>query len=102
MSISSHWMRNVGTQPYKIHLDMDLCGMVTEWETPELDWDQATQSSTRAIEPGDGFNMDWFFRIPPDKRDQAVVCDGVLTVSDAQSEALLTELPIQIVNSKAG
>ena len=27
LSISSHWMRNVGTQPYQIHLDMDMCGM---------------------------------------------------------------------------
>jgi len=102
LSISSHWMRNVGTQPYQIHLDMDLCGMVTEWMTPESAWDQATQNTTRAIDPGDGFNMDWFFRIPPDKRDQPVICDGMLTVSDAQDSKLLTELPIRIVNSKAG
>jgi len=102
LSISSHWMRNVGTQPYRIRLDMDLCDMVTEWETFEADWDQATLSSTRAVEPGDSFNMDWFFRIPPDKRDQAVICDGLLTVYDAQSDDLLTELPIRIINSKAG
>ena len=46
--------------------------------------------------------MDWFFRIPPDQREQAMICDGLLTVSDADSDELLTELPIQIVNSKAG
>jgi hypothetical protein len=102
LSISSHWMRNVGTQPYQIRLDMDLCGMELEWETFEADWDQATLSSTRAIEPGNSFNMDWFFHIPPDMRAQSVVCDGQLTVFDAQSDELLTELPIRIVNSQAG
>jgi hypothetical protein len=101
ISISSHWLRNVGTQPYRIRIEMDMCDLETEWLTFEAAWDQATQSSTRYIEPGDTFNMDWFFRIPPEQRNQTVICDGELRVIDADSQALLTDLPVKIVNSAA-
>lgn len=102
ISISSHWIRNVGTQPYRIRLEMEMCDLETEWLTFERDWNLATQTSTRYIEPGDTYNMDWFFRIPPEQRDQEVVCDGELRIIDADGEKTLTDLPIQIINSAAG
>jgi hypothetical protein len=101
ISISSHWLRNVGTQSYRIRLEMDMCDLETEWLTFEAAWDQASQSSTRYIEPGDTFNMDWFFRIRPEQRDQGVICDGELRILDADSRKLLTDLPVRIVNSAA-
>jgi hypothetical protein len=101
LSLSTHWLRNVGTQPYQIRLDMELCGMELEWETFERDWDPVTRTSTRLIEPGDTFNMDWYFHVPPELRSQGVVCEGELDVYDAQTEALLTALPITIINSRA-
>lgn len=101
ITISSHWMRNVGTQPYIIRLDMDMCGMDTAWKTHERDWDPVTKTSTRAIEPGDGYNMDWYFRVPSELRANPVVCDGLLTVYDAETDERLTELPIRILNSAA-
>ena len=100
-SISSHWLRNVGTQPYRIRLEMDMCDLEMEWLTFERAWDQAAQSSTRHIEPGDTFNMDWFFTIPDGQRSQAVICDGELRVLDAETGDLLTDLPVRIVNSGA-
>jgi len=101
ISISSHWIRNVGTQPYQIRMDMDLCDMELEWVTFERDWDPETKTSTRSIEPGDGYNMDWFFNISPEARSQSTICEGHLNVYDADTEALLTEMPIQIINSQA-
>lgn len=101
ISISSHWLRNVGTQPYRIRLEMDMCDLEMEWLTFERAWDQAAQSSTRHIEPGDTFNMDWFFTIPDGQRSQAVICDGELRVLDAERGDLLTDLPVRIVNSGA-
>jgi hypothetical protein len=92
---------NVGTQPYRIRIEMEMCDLETEWLTFEADWDQATQESTRYVEPGDTFNMDWFFRIPDEVRAQATVCDGELRVLDADTGDLLTDLPVRIVNSKA-
>jgi hypothetical protein len=99
-NLSSHWIRNVGVKPYKIHLDMDLCGFDLEWETPEAAWDQATQSTTRYIDPGKTFNMDWYFHIPPEAMARNVVCQGELTVSDAETGQSLSELPITMLNSR--
>jgi hypothetical protein len=101
ISISTHWLRNVGTQPYQIRLSMDMCGWDLKWLTFERDWDQEAKVSTRFIEPGDGYNMDWFFTIPAEQRDQTTICEGQLGVYNAETDDLLTELPIKIVNSKA-
>jgi hypothetical protein len=101
ISISSHWIRNVGTQPYRIRLEMDMCDLEMEWLTFERDWDQAAQASTRYIQPGDTFNMDWFFTIPGSERDRAVICEGEMRVLDAETGDLLTDLPVRIVNSGA-
>jgi hypothetical protein len=70
LSISSHWLRNVGIQPYQIRLDMDMCNWDLRWVTFERDWDPEAKVSTRLIEPGDTFNMDWFFTIPSEQRNQ--------------------------------
>lgn len=101
LSLSSHWMRNVGTKPYQIQLGMEMCDWDLDWVTFERDWDEATKTSTRFIEPGEAFNMDWYFAIPREERDQAVICEGQLTVMDAETQDLLTELPIKIINSSA-
>ena len=101
ITISSHWMRNVGTQPFRIRLEMDMCDLETEWDTFERDWDPVTHTSTRYIEPGKLFNMDWFFRITPEQRQRDVLCDGKLSVFDADAGTLLSELPISIINSAA-
>ena len=41
------------------------------------------------------------FRIPPEQRNQEVICDGELRIIDADSDKVLTDLPLQIVNSAA-
>jgi hypothetical protein len=101
ISISSHWLRNVGSQPYRIRIEMDMCDLPLEWVTFERDWDPVTKTSTRFVEPGDTFNMDWFLTISPEQRQQSTVCAGELRILDAASGDLLTDLPVQIVNSKA-
>ncbi len=101
LSLSTHWLRNVGTQPYRIRLDMELCDMDLEWATFERDWDPVTKTSTRAIDPGEAFNMDWYFSIPHRYRNQDIICEGQLSVFDAETQSLLTALPVGITNSRA-
>jgi hypothetical protein len=45
--------------------------------------------------------MDWFFRIPSEQRQQELICEGELRVIDADSDTVLTDLPVLIVNSAA-
>ena len=102
VNLSSHWIRNVGVKPYKIRLEMNLCDLELEWETFESGWDKATRSSTRYIEPGKTFNMDWYFHVPPDLMQQNVIChQGQLEVFDAETGESLSALPITILNSHA-
>jgi hypothetical protein len=101
VSLSTHWLRNVGTEPYHVRLDMDMCDMEVEWVTFEAAWSPDTRTTTRPIEPGETYNMDWYLRVPPDLRGRGVVCEGRLDVFDAETDDLLTELPIRIVNSRA-
>ena len=101
VNLSSHWVRNVGVQPYRVRLDMDLCGFDLEWETPEAAWDQGTQTMTRYIQPGDTFNMDWYFHVPEEAFAQYVVCEGQLELTDADTGDSLTVLPIRLYNSRA-
>ena len=100
VSISSHWLRNVGTQPYRIRIEMDLCDLELEWETFERDWNPVSHTTTRYIEPGASYNMDWYFHIPPELFRRSVVCEGELRILDADTDKLLTDLPVKIVNSR--
>jgi hypothetical protein len=100
VSISSHWLRNVGTQPYRIRVEVDLCDIELEWETFERDWDPVSHTSTRYIDPGKSYNMDWYFHIPPELFQRSVVCEGELRILDADTDKLLTDLPVKIVNSR--
>jgi hypothetical protein len=101
ISISSHWLRNVGIQPYHIRLEMDMCDLEMRWVTFERDWDPVTRTSTRAVAPGDNYNMDWLFTIPSEQHNQSLICAGELRVIDADSGDVLTDLPVKIVNSAA-
>jgi hypothetical protein len=101
VNLSSHWLRNVGIQPYRILLNMNLCEIQLKWQTHETDWDPVSRVSTREIEPGKTFNMDWYFDIPYNKLNQKSICNGSLEVRDAQSNTVLTVLPITLINSLA-
>jgi hypothetical protein len=101
ISLSSHWIRNVGVQPYNIGLEMDMCGLDLKWETFETAWDPEEQVFTRALEPGETFNMDWFITVPAETRNQSMICDGVLTIQDAETDTPLSEISIKLINSRA-
>lgn len=101
LNLSSHWVRNLGTRPYRIRFDMQLCGLEMEWVTPESAWDPVTRTTTRVIEPGETYNMDWYVHIPPERLNQPAICEGSLELFDADTQASLSVLPISIINSSA-
>ena len=55
----------------------------------------------RTISPGKMGNMDWEISIPPERFDQAVICQGGLSVVDADNGDLLTFLPIHLINTSS-
>lgn len=96
--LSSHWIRNVGPSARRIALTVDLCDFPLEWVTFEADWDPVARASTRALEPGETFNMDWIVQLPPERRYKAVVCEGAISVLDADDQRPLARFPVRIHN----
>jgi hypothetical protein len=99
--LSTHWLRNVGPVPRRLGLDLELCGAGLQWITFERDWDQEARLSTRAVEPGATFNMDWVVTLTPALLEPDGRCDGLLQVTDADTGELLTRLPLSIVHGGA-
>ncbi len=100
-NLSSHWIRNVGLKPYKLRMEMDLCGIEPEWVTFEAAWDPVTRTTTRYIEPGKTYNMDWYFHIPEAMFDRSEICQGEFALFDADTGEPLSVLPITLINSRA-
>ncbi len=44
--------------------------------------------------------MDWIVRISDERLARPEFCDGMLEILDADSQAVLTRLPIRIINSR--
>jgi len=100
LTLSTHWLRNVGTEPTRIGLALEMCGLLVAWETFERAWDDREKVATRTLAPGEVFNMDWHVTLPA--RRDPVICDGAVLVRDAADGRLLTRLPVRIVDSTAG
>lgn len=98
--LSTHWLRNIGTNSRRIRIDFDPCGMPTTWLTFERNFDNSTNETTRLIEPGATFNMDWSITVPETRRNQRIICDTEIRIYDADSDDLLTVFPISIRNSQ--
>ncbi len=100
LTVSSHWLRNIGVRPYRICLGFDACGMPVTWDTFERDWDNDSRCATRQLSPGETFNMDWILRIPEPRRRRRIICESHIDVIDADSGGLLTRFPVSIIDSK--
>jgi len=100
LTLATYWIRNVGSRPRRVRLDLDMCGMPVEWVTFESDWNNNSKTTTRDILPGKTFAMDWHVHVPPERRNQEVVCSGGLKIMDVKTDKLLTFLPIEIINSE--
>ncbi|MBW2254104.1 MAG: hypothetical protein JRI25_05830 [Deltaproteobacteria bacterium] len=102
ITLSTHWLRNVGTEPRRIGLALEMCGLPVTWETFERGWDDQNKVATRTLLPGEIFNMDWHVTLSAGQRGRPVLCDGAVVVRDAEDGTVLTRLPLRIVDSTAG
>ena len=100
ITISSHWIRNIGTKPVRIGIGIDICGFPYEWDTFEKHWDMINHESTREIPVGGVYNMDWHITINDEDRNRREICCGSITISNAETGVKLADFPIKIINSK--
>ncbi len=103
VSLSSHWVRNVGDTPRRIRVAAEGFDYPIRWESHELTWDEETHSVGRLLDPDEAIGVELFVTLPwPYPADIYTLDQGKFTVYDADTGELLTALPISIVNTRFG
>jgi hypothetical protein len=103
VNLSSHWLRNIGDKPLRIRLAMEGIKSPVRWDSTEKTWDEERHAIGRTLAPGETVTVDWFITLPdPLPVDASVVEKGRIAVYDADSGALLSALPVSVVNTAAG
>ncbi|MCS7097540.1 MAG: hypothetical protein NZ922_00950 [Candidatus Methanomethyliaceae archaeon] len=102
-AISTHWIYNVGKRPINIRLELIESDIPIVWEV-KANWpyNSSTRTFTAPIPPGgriDLLSIDWYFIIPEYYMDEKIIYDGGLLIYDANSNELLTFIPIMIIRS---
>ncbi|MBC7120585.1 MAG: hypothetical protein H5T33_03275 [Candidatus Methanosuratus sp.] len=106
--VSTHWIYNLGKKPVRIRLDLANVppDIKVDWEVNSgFEYDASTHTFTTPLRPGGSIpnlGIDWMFHIPEYYMDEPVVYDGGLEVIDADTNALLTFIPIKFINGGAG
>ncbi len=100
-AISTHWIYNVGKKPIRIKLELIEPPYPVIWEVKAAwPYDPETHTFTKPLPPGMGIpklSIDWIFIIPDYYMDEKIIYDGGLLVIDADTNEVLTFLPIKFV-----
>ncbi|MEJ5292726.1 MAG: hypothetical protein WHS82_03930 [Candidatus Methanosuratincola sp.] len=105
--ISTHWIYNLGKKPVKIKLNLANMpsDIAVDWEVNSgFEYDEATRTFKTPLSPGGSIpnlGIDWIFHIPEYYMDEPVIYDGGLEVIDADTNTVLTFIPIKFVNGAA-
>jgi len=100
-AISTHWIYNIGKKPIRIKLELIEANYPIRWEVKAAwPYDPETRTFTKPLPPGMGIpklSIDWIFEIPNYYMDEKVIYDGGLLVIDADTNELLTFIPIKLI-----
>jgi hypothetical protein len=100
--ISTHTITNIGKKPVRIRMELVNSTIPIRWEvSANLAYDPDTRTFIEPLQPGESIKnlgIDWFFLIPDERLHDAIVYEGGLLLSDADTGEMLTFLPITVVN----
>ncbi|MDI9644056.1 MAG: hypothetical protein QFX35_02415 [Candidatus Verstraetearchaeota archaeon] len=102
--LSTHWIYNIGKKPVKIRLSLTNLppDITVDWDVNSgFGYDEATHTFTSMLNPGSSIpnlGIDWIFHIPAYYLDEPVIYRGGLEVIDADTNTVLTFIPIEFVN----
>ncbi len=97
VSLSSHFVKNVGTTPRRIRIAAEGFQYPVTLESHEKAWNERTHTIDRVIPPGASAGMAAYVDLPKPLPSKPLIDDGALVVYDADSGAKLTSLPVRII-----
>jgi hypothetical protein len=104
VGLSSHWVVNVGPTACRPAISLTGADIPIEFEVRSgFPFDDESKSFLKPIQSGQmvpNLIMDWVFEIPPKLRDQAVLYNGALVISNADTKETLSTIPIKIINGE--
>jgi len=105
VGLSTHWISNIGSKPHRIGMRLENTTFPVEWKVnARIPWDAESRTFAVALGPGESvpeLAIDWMFNIPVEFRDKPIWYEGGLSVFDADSQEILTFIPISFINSGA-
>lgn len=97
--LSTHWLTNIDTKPHRIGMKFTNINIPVDWEVgAAIPWDPVTKTFSEAIGPGESIKdlgVDWLFHFSEEVRSQPVWYDGTLVVFDADTNEVLTIIPVK-------
>lgn len=100
--LSTHWIYNYGFKPVRIHMELVNLSIPVRWEVNcNHPYDEVNHTFTEPLGVGKSIlnlGIDWIFEIPRDKLHDNIIYNGGLKLTNADTGALLTFIPIVIGN----
>lgn len=101
INLSSHWLRNVGTRPRRVSLEITGTSYPVRWESNEKTWEPATHTIGRSLAPSSTATVDWYIELPDRLPPGDVLVDARILVRDTADMSVLTSLPLKVVKNNA-
>lgn len=103
--LSTHWIYNYGFRPVRIQMELTNLTIAVKWEVNcNHPYDPINHTFTAPLGVGKSIlnlGIDWIFDIPSEMLGQDIIYNGGLKLTDADTHALLTFIPIAIGNNLA-
>ncbi len=97
--VSTHWLINTGSVPYRIGMKLTNVHVPVRWEVGAgIPWDPESRTFTEVVGPGKSvpdLGVDWLFEFSKEKRSENVWYDGELVIFDADTGEDLTVIPLR-------
>lgn len=103
VQIGTHWIYNYGKTPVRIRMELVNVppDIQVKWDlSANFPYDETTHTFTKPLMPGqriDGLVFHWEFHIPLYYMDEPVIYRGGVKLIDADTNNVLTFIPIEIV-----
>ncbi|MBE0446720.1 MAG: hypothetical protein IBX64_01170 [Actinobacteria bacterium] len=100
--VRANSITNEGNEPVQLKFSLANNSLPVTWDSRQLAWDKNAKTVARPFLPGESmkYPLSIYFHIPQKYRQQAIIYNGGLEISDVNTGRILAYVPIKLTNSK--